>query len=142
MRTLVWKGGRRPATTIALVATDAALTKAQAKRLAVAAHGGLAKALRFAHAPLRRRHGLRGRDGPQADARRGLADFIEIAALAADCLARAVARGVYEATALPYLDLAGLERPFRTPLTRRHGSLANGPRLFNDPRRSRRPARF
>ena len=39
-----------PSTTIALVATDAVLTKAQAKRLAVAAHAGIARGLRFAHA--------------------------------------------------------------------------------------------
>ena len=32
----------------------------------------------------------------------GGAEFTEIAALAADCLARAIARGVYEATALPF----------------------------------------
>jgi L-aminopeptidase/D-esterase-like protein len=97
MRKLAWKG--TPATTIALVATDAALTKAQAKRLSLAAHGGIAQALRFAHALT---------DGDTvftaATGRKPLAnevdDFIEIAALAADCLSRAIARGVYEATAL------------------------------------------
>jgi L-aminopeptidase/D-esterase-like protein len=101
MRRLAWKGGLPPATTIALVATDAALTKAQAKRLAVATHGGLARALRFAHAAF---------DGDTvftaATARKPLADeatdLVEIAALATDCLTRAVARGVYEAAALPY----------------------------------------
>jgi L-aminopeptidase/D-esterase-like protein len=100
MRALAWKGGPPPSTSIALVATDAALTKAQAKRLAVAAHGGLAKALRFAHALY---------DGDTvfsaATGRKPLlaeSDLIEIAALAGDCLARAVARGVYEATALPF----------------------------------------
>jgi L-aminopeptidase/D-esterase-like protein len=30
------------------------------------------------------------------------AEFTELTALAADCLTRAIARGVYEATALPY----------------------------------------
>lgn len=104
MRRLAWKGGRHPATTIALVATDAVLTKAQAKRLAVAVHGGLAKSLRFAH-------GLFDGDVvfTAATGRKPMldeaSDFIELAALAGDCLARAVARGVYEATALPYLDL-------------------------------------
>jgi L-aminopeptidase/D-esterase-like protein len=99
MRRLAWKGG--PSTTIALVATDAALTKAQAKRLALAAHGGIACALRFAHALF---------DGDTiftaATGRKKLAneahDFVEIAALATDCLSRAIARGVYEATALPH----------------------------------------
>jgi L-aminopeptidase/D-esterase-like protein len=99
MRKLAWKGA--PSTTIALVATDAVLTKAQAKRLALASHGGLARALRFAHALT---------DGDVVFAastgRRPLSnevhDVIEITALATDCLARAIARGVYEATALPY----------------------------------------
>lgn len=103
MRRLAWKGGpvAVPSTTIALVATDAALTKAQAKRLAVAAHTGIAKALRFAHAPL---------DGDTVFAastsRRALgdpaSDLTELCAVASDCLARAVARGVFEATALPF----------------------------------------
>jgi len=106
MRRLAWKGRARAAappfsTTIALVATDAALTKAQAKRLAVISHDGHAKGLRFAHALY---------DGDTvfaaATGRKPLgdeaADFIEIGALAADCLARAIARGVYEATALPF----------------------------------------
>jgi L-aminopeptidase/D-esterase-like protein len=101
MRRLAWKRGRTPSTTIALVATDAVLTKAQAKRLAVAAHGGHAKALRFAHALY---------DGDTvfaaATGRRAMedeaVDFTEIAALAGDCLARSIARGIYEATALPF----------------------------------------
>ncbi|WP_414474151.1 P1 family peptidase [Microvirga sp. M2] len=106
MRRLDWKGRARQAppplsTTIALVATDAVLTKAQAKRLAVVSHDGLAKGLRFAHALF---------DGDTvfsaATGRRPLkdeaADFIEIGALASDCLARAIARGIYEATALPF----------------------------------------
>lgn len=101
MRRPVWKGGPQPATTIALVATDATLTKAQAKRLAVVAHDGIARALRFAHALF---------DGDTvfaaATGRRPLrdetADPILIGIAAADCLARAVARGVYEATALPF----------------------------------------
>jgi L-aminopeptidase/D-esterase-like protein len=99
-RTLTWKTGPQPATTIGLVATDAALGKGQTKRLAVAAHGGLAKGLRFAHA-------LQDGDTVFAAATgfRPLqteADLVEIAALAGDCLARAIARGVYEATRLPF----------------------------------------
>ena len=101
MRRLVWKGDPQPSTTIALVATDATLTKAQAKRLAVAAHAGLARGLRFSHALF---------DGDTifaaATGRRSLqdeaAEFTELTALAADCLTRAIARGVYEATALAF----------------------------------------
>lgn len=39
-------------TTIGVVATDAPLTKAQAKRLALAGHGGIARAIRPAHMPM------------------------------------------------------------------------------------------
>ncbi|QFU18066.1 peptidase T4 [Microvirga thermotolerans] len=97
----VWKGGPQPATTIALVATDAILSKAQAKRLAVSSHGGLARSLRFAN-------GLFDGDTifTAATGRKPLgdeaADFTHITVAAADCLARAVARGVYEAAALPF----------------------------------------
>jgi L-aminopeptidase/D-esterase-like protein len=92
----------RPAenTTIALVATDAALTKAQAKELAVIAQDGFARAIYPAHTTL---------DGDTvfsaATGRRPLADPVnevtELGAVAANVLARAVARGVFEAKALP-----------------------------------------
>src|SRR4051795_5674289 len=93
------KGGVRENTTIALIATDAILTKAQAKRLAVVAHDGLARAIYPVHTPV---------DGDivfaAATGKRPLADpiyaFAELGALAADVLARAIARGVYEAAAL------------------------------------------
>lgn len=95
------KGGAPPSTTIALVVTDAVLTKPQAKRLAIMADDGLARAIRPAHAPM---------DGDTVFAVATLAkpmhdatyDLTEIGLAAADCLARAVARGVYEATALPF----------------------------------------
>ncbi len=95
------KGGTPPSTTIALVATDAILTKNEAKRLAIMADDGLPRAIRPAHAPM---------DGDTvfavATLRRplsaGAAHLTEIGLAAADCLARAVARGVFEATALPY----------------------------------------
>lgn len=99
---LAWKGRPvTPATTIAIVATDAKLTKTQAKRMAIAASGGLSKGLRLASAIW---------DGDTVFAastsRRAMkdeaAELIEICALASDCLARAIARGVYEATALPF----------------------------------------
>lgn len=100
-RALRIKGGSPPATTIALVATDATLTKAEAKRLAIMADDGLARAVRPAHAPM---------DGDTvfavATQRRalpaGAAGLTAIGLAAADCLARAIARGVYSATALPF----------------------------------------
>ena len=102
-RKLVWKGGRALATTIGLVATDAVLTKAQAKRLAVIAQGGLSKALRLAHALSDGDTVFAAATGrvPLADP---LGELTEIGALASDCLARAVARGVHAATALPFRD--------------------------------------
>ncbi len=95
------KGVEPQNTTIAIVATDAALTRAEAKRLAIMAQDGLAKALRPVHAAM---------DGDTvfaaATARSGPAptsfDHVEIGTLAADCLARAVARAIYEARALPF----------------------------------------
>jgi D-aminopeptidase len=95
------KGRPQPSTTIALVVTDAVMTKAQAKRLAIMADDGLARAIRPAHAPM---------DGDsvfavatlQKPMRDDIHDLTDIGLAAADCLARAIARGVYEATALPF----------------------------------------
>ena len=90
-----------PSTTIALVVTDAALDKAQAKRLAIAANDGLARALRPAHAPMDGDTVFAAATGAK-DLEAPIYDLTEIGLAAADCLARAIARGVYEATALPF----------------------------------------
>jgi len=95
------KGIAPESTTLAVVATDATLTKTQAKRLAVMAQTGLSRAIYPVHTPL---------DGDvvfaAATGRKPLADPIyglsELGTLAANVLARAIARGVYEATALPF----------------------------------------
>ena len=100
-----WGSAKRPTetrnTTIACVATDAILTPAQAKRFAVMAQDGLARAIRPIHAPF---------DGDVVFAistgRRPLGDqpdyaIARLGALAADALARAVARGVYAASPWP-----------------------------------------
>jgi L-aminopeptidase/D-esterase-like protein len=83
-------------TTIGVIATDAALTKAQAKRLAIAAQDGLARALWPAHSPF---------DGDTVfalatgrDASPDISDFIDLCAAASAVMARAVARGVFAAT--------------------------------------------
>ena len=83
-------------TTTAVVATDAALTKVQAKRLAVMAQDGLARAIRPVHTPLDGDAVFIASTGtkPLADPIYGLSG---LGALAADTLARAVARAVYEA---------------------------------------------
>jgi L-aminopeptidase/D-esterase-like protein len=100
------KGAAQPRanTTLACVATDAALTPAQARRVAIMAQTGLARAIRPAHAPtdgdvvFALSTGRRRLDGPAPAA------IARLGAVAADCLARAIARGVYEATAWPGTD--------------------------------------
>jgi L-aminopeptidase/D-esterase-like protein len=96
------KGVSVTATTIGAVVTDARLTKAEAHRLAVMAHGGFARALLPAHLPF---------DGDTifaaATGARPLGDlpnFMELCHLSTLVMARAIARGVYEATALPVAD--------------------------------------
>ena len=93
--------GVRENTTIAVVATDARLTPAQARRFAVMAQDGLARAIRPAHAPF---------DGDVvftlSTDRQPLPDPVNywltvLAERAAGCLARAIARGVYEAESWP-----------------------------------------
>jgi L-aminopeptidase/D-esterase-like protein len=94
------KGEAAENTTIALVASDAALTKSQAKQLAVMAQDGLARAIYPVHTSL---------DGDTvfaaATGQRALSDplreITDLGTAAANALARAVARGVYEAVALP-----------------------------------------
>ena len=94
------KGGPRENTTIALVATDATLTKAQAKRLATVAHDGLARAIYPVHTPLDGDIVFAASTGKRAAP--DLAAFAELGALAANVLSRAIARAVYEASALPF----------------------------------------
>lgn len=95
------KGGRGTSTTIGMVATDATLTKGQAMRLAIMAHDGLARAIIPAHAPLdgdtifAAATGLRPISDP-------IVELTELGHTAALVMARAIARGVYEATALPF----------------------------------------
>ncbi len=87
-------------TTIAIVATDAVLTRPELARIAVMAADGFARALRPVHTPFdgdivfvvstakKELGGLRARD------------VMRLGSIAADCIARAIARGVYEAKSL------------------------------------------
>jgi L-aminopeptidase/D-esterase-like protein len=92
--------GARQNTTLGVVATTASLTPAQAKRLAIMAQDGLARAIRPAHSPFDGdivfAIATGAADGPTLDE---LA-LTRLGVLAADCLARAVARGVYAAQSL------------------------------------------
>lgn len=84
-------------TTIAIVATDAVLSKAQAKRLAVAAQDGIARAASPSHTPVdgdlvfSLATGLKPIEDP-------IRDVIHLGHAAAICLARAMARAIYLAT--------------------------------------------
>ncbi len=98
--TPIAKGRPGQNTTIAVVATDAALTKAQTKELAVIAQDGLARAIYPAHTTLDGDTVFAAATGsrPLGDA---VNELTELGAVAANVLARAVARGVFEAKALP-----------------------------------------
>jgi L-aminopeptidase/D-esterase-like protein len=87
-------------TTLAVVATDAVLSKPQAKRLAMIAQTGMARAIYPVHAPL---------DGDVVFAAATgekpidpLVGLTELGMVAANVLARAIARGVFNATSLPF----------------------------------------
>ena len=90
-------------TVIGVVATSAALTGAECRRLAVMGHDGIARALRPSHTPF---------DGDTlfavASGARAIGGDVPRAALvarlgsaAADCMARAIARGAFEAARTP-----------------------------------------
>ena len=83
-------------TTIAIVATDAPLSKVQCHRLAVNAHDGMARAIVPAHTPLDGDlvFGVSTSNETPVD----MATYSAIGAAAATCLSRAIARAVYEAT--------------------------------------------
>lgn len=85
-------------TTIAIVATDAVLTQAQATRMATAAHDGMARAIVPSHTPF---DGdlVFGVSTGKIDLPDPVFDPWRLGHAAAVCLSRAIARGVYEATA-------------------------------------------
>jgi L-aminopeptidase/D-esterase-like protein len=100
-----WGYTRAPAertnTTIACVATDVALTADEMKRVAIMAQDGMSRAIRPVHTPF---DGdvvfavSTGRIEPKEP--RELAT-LRVGTVAADTLARAIARGVFEATSPP-----------------------------------------
>ena len=84
-------------TTIAIVATDADLTKAATARFATAAHDGMARALVPSHTPMDGDLVFGLSTGARA-IQDQLADPIALSHAAATCLARAIARAVFAAT--------------------------------------------
>ena len=93
------KGTNITATTIGVVVTDAQLTKAEAHRLSICAHDGFARALLPTHLPLDGDTVFAASTGRHA--RDDIPGFMELCHLATIVMARAIARGVYEAAALP-----------------------------------------
>src|SRR5215472_8699696 len=85
-------------TTIAVVATDAALDKGGCRRLAIMAQDGLARAIRPVHTPFDGDtvFALSTGTGPPVEP----ATLARLGSAAADCLARAVMRAVLSAEAL------------------------------------------
>jgi D-aminopeptidase len=99
----LFRARARANTTIACVATDVVLNRAECQRIAIMAQDGMARALRPVHSPFdgdlvfAMSTGKREISGPIPR------QFVvaRLGALAADTLARAIARAVYEATAWP-----------------------------------------
>tara|TARA_R110002124_G_scaffold11974_6_gene56851 strand:- start:21246 stop:22235 length:990 start_codon:yes stop_codon:yes gene_type:complete len=96
----VTKLGTHRNTTIGIVACDAALSQAQCTRMATAAHDGFARALVPSHTPMdgdlifAAATGAREMTDP-------VSDTLIIGHAAAICMARAIARGIFAATAAP-----------------------------------------
>jgi L-aminopeptidase/D-esterase-like protein len=86
------------ATTIGVIATDARLDKAQAKRLAIAAHDGIARAVWPAHSPMDGDLVFALATGTSGKTPSEL-EFARLCAHAGSVTARAIARGVYCASA-------------------------------------------
>jgi|HubBroStandDraft_1064217.scaffolds.fasta_scaffold00143_31 L-aminopeptidase/D-esterase-like protein len=102
-------------TTLGVVATNAGLSKAEALRVAIMAQDGFARAIRPVHTPFDGDIVFALATGTWAMPAERAATLLRIGALAADCLARAVARGVYEAVSLGvlpcYRDRHGPAKP-------------------------------
>jgi L-aminopeptidase/D-esterase-like protein len=87
-------------TTLAVVATDAMLTKPQAKRLAMMAQTGFARAIYPVHAPLDGDVVFAAATGEKSID--PLVGLTELGMVAANVVARSIARGVHAANALPF----------------------------------------
>lgn len=93
------KLGQHQATTIGIVATDAALSQAQCTRLAVTAHDGYARALLPSHTPMDGDLVFSASTGKRPAP--GIAGQLAIGHAAATCVSRAIARAVFAARPAP-----------------------------------------
>lgn len=94
------KATPREATTIAIVATDATLSQAQATRLATAAHDGMARALVPSHTPFDGDLVFAAATGAAVEPA-SETDLLDLCHAGAMCLSRAIALGVYTARPAP-----------------------------------------
>jgi L-aminopeptidase/D-esterase-like protein len=103
----------RAHTTIACVATDVMLTPDEMKRVTIMAQDGLARAIRPAHSPFDGDvvFGLSTARLPLSDTPARAFLIARIGAAAADTLARAIARAVFEATLPPGMKGATWKQP-------------------------------
>ena len=87
-------------TTLCVVATDATLTKAQAQRIAIMAQDGFARAIRPVHTPFDGDTVFVLATGKIPLSNMPPIDIARLGMMAADCVTRAIARGVYAAESL------------------------------------------
>jgi L-aminopeptidase/D-esterase-like protein len=95
----------RKNTTLAVVATDVGLTSDEARRVAMMAQDGMGRAIRPSHSPFDGDIVFAMSTGKREAAEPRAFTVARIGALAADTLARAIARAVYLATPWPGSDL-------------------------------------
>ena len=84
-------------TTLAVVATNVTLTKAAARRVAMMAHDGMARAIRPVHTPFDGDTVFALSTGRKQVVGAEAAALARIGAMGADCVARAIGRAVFEA---------------------------------------------
>jgi L-aminopeptidase/D-esterase-like protein len=87
-------------TTIAIVAVDADVTSVELKRIAIMAADGFARALRPVHTPFDGDIVFAVATGRRAMGEPRAWNLMRLGSIAADCLSRAIARGVFEAETL------------------------------------------
>ncbi|MET3924241.1 P1 family peptidase [Devosia sp. 2618] len=108
-------------TTIAIVATDALLTKSQVKRLAVAAQDGIARGASPSHSQVDGDlvFALSTREKPIADP---VLDILHLGHAAAVCLSRAMARAIYLAEAAPGDPVPSWSKRWAETVSQEHGN--------------------
>jgi L-aminopeptidase/D-esterase-like protein len=87
-------------TTIAIIAVDADVSAVELKRITIIAADGLARALRPVHTPFDGDIVFGVTTGTRSVSEPRARNLMRLGSIAADCLSRAIARGVYEAETL------------------------------------------